>query len=457
MLKKHIDMALVGKSYLSVLLSLNLLEQGQEVLLLDDDRIGVDDFYIDRIFSLDKEYLKYWGEEQDIEPLQNIDKYLTNVSSKVIFDDIHICLGDSPAQNYRELVRKMPEVFSCLDDMSVFKSAEEMEKFNDIYFEYCNNLGRRIYGYKNINVEDLHFLQKDCPSVLKNSYTSFENVFKNKKQDKYWWRLKTLLYILQGIFQKKLSLEPCPLERFHIFLCLLSPFYELDQRKFFEDLVEVNLQRGGQFKKTSIREWLFNKGKPWSVELASYEGIIHPKKMAFVGGIPCGNLVKLKPDVEHYVSLGIELDFSEDLLEDWWHERIIFSGMDKIGSFIPLWEGMFGKRKAFFKFVILAERGRKVDFVKSKVEAYLFEDLEKLIPRVSDIAKNMKIVYGRDVWIDKTKSVSTTNGSPIKLVDFSRPEKRTELNSVYYFGPYSETQLGSLGMLMEINRKQQFI
>ena len=61
MLKKHIDMVLIGKNYLSALLSLDLLSQGQEVLILDDERMSIDAPYIERFYSLEKEYLKIGG------------------------------------------------------------------------------------------------------------------------------------------------------------------------------------------------------------------------------------------------------------------------------------------------------------------------------------------------------------------------------------------------------------
>ena len=451
-------MALIGKSYLSVLLSLNLLEQGQDVLLLDDDRMGMDGFYVERFFSLEKEYLINWGKEQKISPLSNIDRYLTDVPSRFIFDDTHIHLGESPAHNYRELIRKMPEVFLSPNDRTkICESPEGMEKFNDIYFEHCNNLGKLAYDHKNLNPSELNFLQQKIPPTLKNIYNAFEQAHRNKKHDKSWLRLKTLLYMSQGIFQKKLSLDTSPLERFHLLLCLLSPFYELDQKKFFEDLIEVNLKKGGRFKKTSIREWLFHKGKPWSVELASYEGIIHPKKMAFVGGIPHGNLVELKPTLEYYTSLGIELEFTESLERDCIRERIVFSGARKLGSPFPLWEGTLSEKRAIFKFVIFAKRGRKVDFVENNIRTHLLEDLEQFVPRISKIVRGMKMTYGRDVWIDRTKSFPKKSGIPVSLVDFSKPERRTPLKGVYYFGPYRETLLGPLGMFMEINRSQQFI
>ena len=458
MLNKHIDMMLVGKSYLSVLLSLDLLEQGQKVLLLDDEQMNIDESYVERFFSLEKEYLKNWGQEQNLEPLLNIDKYLKNTSLKFIFDDIHIRLGESPAHNYRELVRKMPEVFLFLNgDTNICENAEEMERFNDTYFAYCRRLGEIAYSYKNAKSTNLKILQQNCPPALKNIYDSFEYIFQKKKYSKFWWKFKTFLYMSQGIFQKKLSLEPEPLERFHLFLCLLSPFYELESQKIFEDLIKINLEKGGQFKKTSIREWLFYKGKPWSVGLASYEGIIHPKKIAFVGGIPRKNLVALEPEAGYYTSLDVELSLKERPKGIALRERILFSGINRLGSSFPLWEGVFDESRAIFKFMIFAESGRKVDFVKNKVERQLVEDIEKFVPGISRIIKDVKMAYGREIWVDKTKTIGDKwHTSSIKMVDFSKSKKNSHLKKVYYLGPYKETLFGSLGMLMEINNRQQF-
>ena len=457
MLEKHIDMTLVGKSYTSVLLSLDILRQGRKVLLLDDERMGMDELYIERMFFLEKEYLVQWGKEQDIEPLLNIDKYLTNISTKFIFDDIHLRLGESPAHSYRELIRKMPKFFSPTDgNVKICESSEEMEEFNDMYFEYCKELGKIAYECKDINTLNINILQDKFPEPLKKIYASFERSYQNIKHGKSWWKFKTLLYMSQGIFQRKLSLDISQIDRFHIFISLFSPFYELRQKKIFESLLEINLKKGGQFKKTVIKEWAFHKGKPWSVELDSYEGIIHPQKIAFVGGMPPANLVSLKPTIEHYIFLGIELEFTESPMKGHLNERIIFSGVHKLGTAYPLWEGTFEEKISVFKFIILAERGRKVDFVKKEIEKHLLAELEQIIPGISKSVSKVQMSYGRDVWIDKTKNTQENSTCSLVLNDFFRSEKITPLKNVYYFGPCRETSFGLLGTFMELNHSRLF-
>ena len=457
MLDKHIDMALVGKSYTSVLLSLDILRQGRKVLLLDDERMGMDDSHVERMFFWEKEYLIQWGQEQDIESLVNVDRYLTNISTKFIFDDVHIRLGESPAHSYRELIRKMPEIFSPANgDIKVCERPAEMEEFNDMYFEYCRELGKIAYQCNNTNTLSVNTLKQKCPGPLKEIHASFERSYKNIQHEKHWWKFKTLLYMSQGIFQRKLSLDISELDRFHLFLCLFSPFYELDQKKFFESLVEVNLKKGGQFKKTVIKDWAFHKGKPWSVELDSYEGIIHPQKIVFVGGVPPINLVTLKPSIEYYIFLGVELEFTESPMKGYLNERIVFSGVHKLGCSYPLWEGAFEDKTAIFKFIILAERGRKVDFVKEEIETHLFKELEQIVPGISQTIKEVRMSYGRDVWIDKTKNTQKNAVSSLVLNDSFQSEKPTSLKNVHYFGPFRETPLGPLGTFMEINRSQLF-
>ena len=168
--------------------------------------------------------------------------------------------------------------------------------------------------------------------------------------------------------------------------------------------------------------------------LASYEGIIHPQKISFIGGIPRGNLVALTPTIQYYTSLDIELNFVEPPEGIPLHERILFSETSRLGSPFPLWEGIFDENKAIVKFMIFAERGSKVDFVRSKVEKQLIGDIEQFVPNISKIVKDVKMAYGREVWIDKTKAFSDkTNTSAIKLVDFSKSEKSAPLKKSLLF------------------------
>ena len=266
----------------------------------------------------------------------------------------------------------------------------------------------------------------------------------------------------QGIFQKKLSLSTHPIELYHLFLCLLSPHYQLDREKFLKDLIAVKNERGGQFKETSIREWLFHKGRPWSVELVSYEGIIHPQKMAFIGGSPAGNLVGLKYNIDYYTSLRISLSYSSESAKELEGERILFSNIERPGTKFPIWEGTFKQDQAVITAFVLARKGCKVDFFRKGIQTKLFQDLEYLIHGFTSNIKDIRIEFGQEIWIDKTKSPYSAHKSlplarTIELLDITGPNRYSPLKNVYYFGPCSEGLLGPLSTLMDINERRQLL
>ena len=135
MLKKNIDLLLVGKSYPSILLGLEFLEQGKDVLLLDDDRLQLGELYTDRPLALEKEYLRSWGEQRNIKPLINIEKYLKSVPTTFISNGMRLRLGESPARNCQELFRKIPSLLSRLKKLQnhqqiLGQDTEDIEHFN---------------------------------------------------------------------------------------------------------------------------------------------------------------------------------------------------------------------------------------------------------------------------------------------------------------------------------------
>ena len=162
-------------------------------------------------------------------------------------------LGNSPAQNLSEFIRKFPNLF-LEDDKheieSFICSSKKQNDFNNSYYAYCNRLAETTFRFKTSQNLSLNHFLSFCPEELKTLFQIFERSFTNQENfndDENSIYLKTFLYITRGIFHRKLSIAATEFELFHLFLCLLSPHYELDQDALMRDLLPIFIDRGGVF------------------------------------------------------------------------------------------------------------------------------------------------------------------------------------------------------------------
>lgn len=468
MLDKNVDMLLMGKSFLSYMLALELLDQNQKVLLLDDSRIQFGELYTNGMCELEKEFLKTWGEDRDIPPLWNLEEFISYRPITFVFDQKRIRLGDEPSRNLRELCRKFPEAFyegmePFVDE--VLNSNEKAKEFNKGFFDYCSSVGKNFFRYQSPQSLSMDEFFQDCPPVLKSLFDSFSKRIINKDftLTSEYWHLKTFLYMTRGYYQKKLSINASEFELFHLFLCLLSPNYELEHKSLIDKLENVHQDRGGQFKTTNVRDLFFSYGKPWSIELESFEGVIHPKKMCLLGGVPIGLPLKLDPIINCYTCYKVVLEVNGGFLNGFDKERFVYSTLNKLGTSQPMWEGTFYSDKIVIRAFMTKKPGSKPEFIENKLYNAVVPELESIVPGISEAISSKKVFESREIWIDEIKSATTKKkGQPplprkVRLLDTSIPGKKSPLRGVHYFGPYKEGPLGLLSSLLEIKDGGQFM
>jgi hypothetical protein len=457
MLEKHIDQALIGKSYLSLLLSMNLLEKGEKVILLDDERMKFGDLYTNQLCHMEKSFLEAWGKEAKIEPLINIERYLKKKPLTFILDNTRIRLGEGPLRNYRELARKFPHCFE-INKTNLFTGPLESDDFDSEVLALAERIGQMAYKFKGRQVFNLSSQMIHAPQDFKDLFVLFvTGIFDDTYvQEENSWSLRTFLYVTRGLFQKKLSITGNDVQLFHLFLSLLSPFYELDHKALTEDLTKVFIEKGGQFKKTQVREWKFYKDKPWSLELASYEGIIHPKNISLLGGLPKAMPIKLHPPLRSYTCLEVDWDIesSDDFGEI--GERILYSSLNKIGTARPLWLATLSKNKIEFKIFVAREDGMKIAFIEKDIREMLINDLQTIFPQFNAKISKEEMNFGKEVWIEEADNVKfkkqsqLNKGREISILDASTPTDHRSLKQMTYFGPYKDAPLGLFSTMLEI-------
>ena len=464
MIDKEYNMALLGKNYLSVLLSVELLEWDKKVIIIDDDRVRYGQHYTDYLCQLEYIFLMYWGEDRHIEPFQKLQHYIVKKPFSVIIGQHRLLLGNSPSQNLSEFIRKFPNFF-LEDDKDVINSfvcdEERREIFNEDYYSYCNRLAENSFRFKTAQNLSLSQSLDLCPENLKTLFSIFVKSFvgldKLTDADDAL-NLKTFLYLTRGIFHRKLSITATEFELFHLFLSLLSPHFQLDHEALMKDLLPAFIEKGGVFKETNIREWLFEKNKPWSLELSSYEGIIHPQKVSLLGGRP--ESIPVKVGVKDKSFRSIDLVFSiqegENLKLGIEGQRIFYTRSEKVGGQYPYWEGRFDSSGGKIKIYTRSYKGMKIDFIKDFLISELEKDLSIISKRQLAPINVESIQFGQDLCLEE---VSLNNSkfkqdmplvSKINVYDCTSPGQEDQLKHVHYYGPLKRGSFGLFSTLMEI-------
>ena len=380
MLNKNIDYALVGHNFITFLLSIGLINRGKKVLVLDDDRFNYGDFFTNSLTLLDVEYLKRWGENSNLTPLKNLDNYLEAQSLYFYVGKKQIVLGDNPVRNFRELCRKFPNLFLNENSEALFKS-HELSQFNDSYQAFCEKATSTLYMEKNTSKMSKLF-ESSIPNDLMVHFNYFFSHFSKKEKltEANKWELNSLIFMTRGFFQSRLSTTGSRSEIMHLFLSLISPYYKLDHNRLIEDLLKVHQEVGGEFKKLNMADLKFQKGIVKSFELESFDGIIRPNKMAFIGGYPVGLPIRLKTSSISYNCLNVTFHLKNECPELLQDKKIVFTSPMKIGTDRPFWEVYFKGKSANFNIIMAKREGTKIEFIQQRVVELLLADLSYLFP-----------------------------------------------------------------------------
>ncbi len=461
MLTRDLDFALVGHNFFAFLLSIGLLNRGKKVLILDDDRFNYGDFFTNSLTSLDVEFLKAWGEEGGLKPLINIQDYL--VPSKVYFyvGKKQVALGDVPHRNYRELCRKFPELFLANNaEMGVFSHENEIINFDNIYNDFCQKVSLLLFNEKSSSKFSMLFetsIPKDLQSRFQHFFSHFNN--KDKMTETEQYDFNALIFMTRGFFQNRLSVSGSKSEIMHLFFSLVSPYYKLDHERLIADLLQEHLDKGGEFKKLNLSDLKFQSGLVKSFELESFDGIIKPNKMAFIGGYPVGLPIKLKTSKSaSYNCLNVEFTFKDNVPKLLDGKKCVFTSPIKIGTDRPFWEVNFNGNKAIFNIIMAKKEGTKIEFIYERVKSILLDDMMFLFPEYKFELANCAMKFTLDVFIEDKdynahKKVEATFKKKLtEVLEDSAPLLISKLRNVLYFGPYNEDSLGTFSSLVEIKR-----
>ena len=464
MLNRNLDYALVGHNFFAFLLSIGLLNRGKKVLVLDDDRFNYGDFFTNSLTSLDVEFIKAWGESMDLAPLRNIESYLSPGKVYFYVGKKQVVLGDVPHRNFRELCRKFPSLFYNAEKISgTFSHENEIISFDSVYNDFCQKVSALLFNEKSAGKMSLLF-ENSIPEDLKGHFNHFFSHFSQKEGmiEQELYDFNALVFMMRGFFQSRLSITGSKSEIMHLFFSLVSPYYKLDHERLIADLLSHHLSIGGEFKKLNLQDLKFQSGLVKSFELESFDGLIKPQKMAFIGGYPVGLPIKLQATQSaSYNCLNTVFHFKDEVPKLLQGKKCVFTSPIKIGTQRPFWEVYFEGKTATFNMIMAKKEGTKIDFIRERVKSILMDDLNYLFPEYAFELVDTKMKFTLDVFIedkDYNAYKRTEAGFRKKItgvLEDSAPLLISRLKNVLYFGPYNEDSLGTFSSLIEIKRWQE--
>ncbi len=458
MLNKEIDYALVGHNFITFLLSIGLINRGKKVLVLEDDRFNYGDFFTNSMTLLDVEFLRFWGEQSDLLPLKNIDQYLEASSVFFSIGKKQIILGETAMRNYRELCRKFPNLFKHAGS-GPLSMAEDNETFNNSYKDFCARVTKSIYAEKRPG-KITKIFESSIPPELLGHFQLFFSHFsaKDSMNEAEKAEFNAFVFLTRGFFQGRLSTTGSRSEIMHLFFSLISPYFKLDHNRLLKDLLAIHQESGGEFKKLNLSDLKFQSGLVKSIELESFEGLIRPSKMVFIGGYPVGLPIKLKTSSASYNCLNIQVKFKQSVSGLLNQKKILFTSPIKLGTDRPFWEASFNGAEATFNIIMAKREGLKIDFIKERVLTLLTEDLAYLFPEDHFDIESAQMCFTLDVFIeDKNygafkKQEGGLAAKLVHVIEDSAPLLISRLKNVLYFGPYNEDALGTFSSLIEIKK-----
>ena len=463
MISNKADALIVGKHYLSFILSHELLRRKKTVFMLDDSRIEAGDLYCTSLGQLEKTFLQAWGRDLGLRPLLQLDNYLRKRPITFVLNKVQIRLGDSPHRNLLELLRKLPFVFKDKDGFLALELAKRISQKTswsqafDLAFDIsCLEIVRATYDDWRVRLAlplSEIFLKKSSDEV-KLVYHFLERFLsskvKSEASEEEKWHLRCFLYMARGFYQDKLSYTTDPLELFHLVLGILSPRFELDWKALFSDLAPYFTECGGQFKTAHLHNFEEDKGYPWAVELDNWDGVLLPEKILAVGGIPVGLPFKLYPLRNVYSSISVSWKVKENVLINCHGSRFLFSSLERIGTSRPIWYLDFkGTDNLQFLVFGVREQGSKIDMIQKEVHQLLMRDLSLFLPIREEDVLQEEMNFGREAWIQEEVSVKEGHGG--SDVFFQAADGReVPLKEVSYFGPYNGGPFGIFSTFLHI-------
>ncbi|GEM_PF-6914713 len=440
-----VDVLQIGSNLLSQVVGLQLLQHKKRILIIDDVRASYGDWYLQYLSEIEVILLRDLGKRLDVTPLREIDNFLKQTSIVFSADGKMVRLGGTYDDNYRELSRKFPALFTAVcfkDHRSVKTFFDEIRAVSTVLVD--NIYSKELTEYFDENLFLQHFSQtsKEMLNALKSSLNSEE--------------FTTFASVAGAIFQGEFTLNRSSFESYHLIISLLSPYYYVDQILLEKEVNEVFKERGGLVLKGRVNGWSFDANRPWAFEMDGVHGIIRPNVVVFAMSLV--EELPIKSSKSGHVYRGLKIVFKEsDFFAPILQQGVfVFARKDLIATEMPAWLGTVNGDGNLEIIVLVAySAGMKEEFIISKAVKKVETDLKRLVVTDSISLKVKESGFSHDIFLgDYGAGISPLkkqhNLNNFTLVDNQDPSKSSELKDVYYVGPSVASPIGPLSTVIGI-------
>lgn len=422
---------LLGKNYHSYLISFALFERNKKVVLIDDHSKDSDDHAF--LFDFERVLLETWGLDCHIPVLLELDNYLTPSPYCLIYNGRHLNLGNSPSENYNEIIRKFPNILSS----DPLKDERTREKFDQIFDSFSEKFGVKLFRFVDLSDLKIDIVWELLPKELKDIFFDFKE--QSKKEE-----LNFLFCFFQGIYQHQFFKERSDFELLFILLFLLSPRFEINRKKFEEDLSRFFKKSGGE---TVSGENISFETKGSEVNQLSIPGKdpIKLEKLFLTGSQFLG--VSLTPDSKSCLtSLKIRINLkNSDLI----NQEFFLSGEERIGGINPLTKIRFERDALVGEVLIPYMPGTKEAFDEKGALKILLGDLAKILGEFPKKDLDPITSYTQNFWCQDLEKKS--------IRDYFWPFFPHPVKNLNIYHPAKSGHLGGLSVLAQIKDQRGHI
>lgn len=422
---------LLGKNYHSYLISFALFERNKKVVLIDDDSQDVEDQNF--IFDFERILLETWGLDCQIPLLMELDNYLTPSPHCLIYNEKRLNLGASPGENYNEIIRKFPNILTT----DPLRDERAREKFDRVFNDFSEKFGVKLFRFVDFSSLNIEIVWGLLPQELKDLFFEFKE--QSKKEE-----LNSLFCFFQGIYQHEFFQKRSDLELLFILFFLLSPRFEINRKKFEEDLSRFFKKRGGEMVSGENISFETKGSEINQVSISGSDSIKFEKLFLTV---PKFLGVSLTPESTNCLtSLKIRINIKNpDLL----NQEFFLSGDDRIGGVNPLTRIRFEQDALIGEVLIPYTPATKEAFDEKSALKILFADLEKILGPVSDKDLRAQVSFTQKFWSQDLEHKSIRS---YFWPYFPKPVKNLNI-----YPPSKSGPLGGLSILAQIKDQRGHI
>lgn len=448
------DYTLIGNNFHSLIMGMKIVNKKKSSLIIDDSRINVDYILENRADEFTRIYLQMWGIVEELPPLVNIDDYLTTQDVQFDIGNKKLQITDNPYLNLVEIARKFPRLFQgSIDEILNL----DEQSFNDEVSTFVDRFCELQFRFRNLNSFENNFsnslISFPFNNLLNNFNTNVSLVVGDKSEE--FLVEKIFIDSARGFYFNELSESLETIEIFHLFINLLFPFYTVNAKALKEDLFQIYLDRGGEYKKCKINSFHIPFARLENIELDSYEGVIDIDRCMIFGDADPSFDLSTKFDNHDYkfVEVNFILDeFEQKKLKYTYSSKSFFIFADKntYGSKSPFLIGRYKNEKSLV-FAIPIEKSTEIS--EGKIVSHIKKSFKNLLS--IDPPQNYFFDYSKAFFMFDHKNLGFSQKRKLVFINnrtvFDRsPVDKVHIENIDIWSKERRFSLGNLTFLAGI-------